>query len=98
MPGVTLLGDAAHLMVPSGEGASLAMFDGAELATAIALNPDDVETAITAYEEAMFTHSEAEAAEGHIILDLCLGDDAPVGFVDFLTGTVEQQPENPRSP
>ena len=91
--GVTLLGDAAHLMVPSGEGANLAMFDGSELATAIALNPDDIETAIAAYEEAMFTRSEAEAEEGHIILDLCLGDDAPFGFVDFLTCPVPQQPD-----
>lgn len=85
VPGVTLIGDAAHLMPPSGEGANLAMLDGAELGAAIAARPDDIEAALAAYEEAMFPRSEAEAADARELLDLCLGDRAPFGLIDFLT-------------
>jgi 2-polyprenyl-6-methoxyphenol hydroxylase-like FAD-dependent oxidoreductase len=85
MPGVTLLGDAAHLMIPSGEGANLAMYDGAELAKAIAANLGDVEAALIAYETDLFPRSAGEAAEAERILKLCLGPNAPQSLVDFLT-------------
>jgi len=83
VPGVTLIGDAAHLMPPSGEGANLAMFDGSELGLAIAAHADDVGQALALFEAAMFTRSEAEAAEAHKILDLCLGERAPFGLIAF---------------
>ena len=86
VPGVTLLGDAAHLMAPSGEGANLAMFDGAQLAQAIAAHPHDLETALPAYEAELFPRSAAEAAEAIRMIDLCLGDGAPRSLVDFFTG------------
>ena len=91
VPGVTLIGDAAHLAPPAGEGANLAMFDGAELGKAITAHPDDIEAALTAYEEAMFPRSESSAADAHVILDLCLGDRAPFGLIDFFTGALEEQ-------
>jgi 2-polyprenyl-6-methoxyphenol hydroxylase-like FAD-dependent oxidoreductase len=73
-------------MPPAGEGANLAMFDGAELGKAIAGHPDDIEAALTAYEEALFPRSKSAAADAYLILGLCLDDRAPFGLIDFFTG------------
>ncbi|MES9593498.1 NAD(P)/FAD-dependent oxidoreductase [Streptomyces sp. NPDC094045] len=81
VPGVTLLGDAAHLSVSNGEGANLAMYDGAELGKAIAAHPYDIERALTAYEEAMFPRSAEAAADGMQLNGLLFGDDAPHSLI-----------------
>ncbi len=86
VPGVTLLGDAAHLMAPSGEGANLAMFDGAELGAAIAAHSGDVEAALLAYEKDLFARSAAEAAEAQAMCEVLYGENAPQSLVDFFTG------------
>ncbi|MFC5834609.1 FAD-dependent oxidoreductase [Nonomuraea insulae] len=84
VPGVTLLGDAAHLMSPfAGEGANQAMFDGSELGLALAAHPDDTERALAAYEEALFARSAEMAAGSAAGLDLCFADDAPRGLVQM---------------
>jgi 2-polyprenyl-6-methoxyphenol hydroxylase-like FAD-dependent oxidoreductase len=83
VPGVTLLGDAAHLMMPSGEGANLAMFDGAELGKAIAANPGDLEAALLAYETDLFPRSAFAAAEADALREVLFGDSAPRSLVEM---------------
>lgn len=86
VPGITLVGDAAHLMPPSGEGANLAMYDGAELAKAIAAHPGDTEAALAAYEQALFPRSAKAAAEADDVNEVLYGEQSPHSLVKMFNG------------
>ncbi|MFG2893498.1 FAD-dependent oxidoreductase [Streptomyces sp. NPDC048248] len=75
-PGLTLLGDAAHLMTPfSGKGADLALLDGWELAASLTRHADP-EAALRDYEATMLPRSAEAAGAAARDLDNAIAADA----------------------
>ena len=84
--GVTLIGDAAHLMSPfAGAGANLALLDGLELGLALAelakegklADQEAVDKAVTAFEEKMLSMAGRVASKAERNLHSFIHPDAP---------------------
>ncbi|MFJ8689402.1 FAD-dependent oxidoreductase [Micromonospora wenchangensis] len=81
--GVTLLGDAAHLMPPLGAGANLAMLDGAELAESLVIDGGDLDGVVRAWEERMWARAARWAAITMSGLERLVGPDPAAALALF---------------
>ena len=88
--GITLLGDAAHLMSPFvGEGVNMAMIDAMDLALTIVKSGAGVE-GIKAFEKKMFKRAAEMAKESADNIEFIFSPDAPKPFVDRMAFFMSQ--------
>ena len=86
LPDITILGDAAHPMPPSGEGVNLAMLDALELSECLTNGQfTDTQSAIAAYEKQMRERAAAEARQSLEMTEWMLAEDAQDRMVALLS-------------
>ncbi|KAJ9194422.1 hypothetical protein DTO164E3_7307 [Paecilomyces variotii] len=105
-PGVTLVGDAAHLMLPNGEGVNQGMLDSLLLSQAIVKAYETAEKGLDSFQDAFdpllkeFETALVERAkeignETETLIKTMLGsDDAAHNVASFFKSITQQQPEN----
>ncbi|TKA61611.1 hypothetical protein B0A55_11219 [Friedmanniomyces simplex] len=96
VPGLTLVGDAAHLEMPDGEGVNRALTDGVSLARRIVAHycaPDgedhrdgDLDAAVREYEAEMLPRCRRDMEKNKTEVKLLWSPDAPKGFVEAVMG------------
>ncbi|EJT71037.1 hypothetical protein GGTG_12058 [Gaeumannomyces tritici R3-111a-1] len=98
-PGVTLIGDAAHLMMPVGEGVNMGMADALELSEAIAaataMEPsagfaEGLAPLLRDFETKMFGRTKEKAGESWETFQMMLGEDGAGKLAAMLKGFKEQ--------
>jgi len=84
VPGVTLVGDAAHLAFTNGEGVNLAMTDSLKLASKITEHSiENLDQAVQEYEADMFPHGIATITKGKAMAGVMFRED-PQPFLQLL--------------
>lgn len=85
-PGITLLGDAAHLMSPfGGDGANLAMQDATDLALAL-VGDEDWKAAVENTEAVMLSRAEVAASGAWEAINETFSEEGPARMLQHMEG------------
>ncbi|UKZ82794.1 hypothetical protein TrVFT333_010592 [Trichoderma virens FT-333] len=90
VPGLTLVGDAAHVATPNGEGVNCAMADALSLASKLATHGTDaLDRAVVEYEEDMFRRGVEHIKSGLEMAAIIRHEDGPAALISFFNAAMQ---------